>query len=120
MLDDVNPLLRQILSAIGTGVVVVVVSEIARRHPRFASLLLTLPIVVPIVFVIMYFKEPDLAPISRLSRETLLLIPLGLPFFVPIAFAHRLQLSFWPAFLIGAMLVLATVSVYLWLAPSEL
>ena len=40
----------------------------------------------------------------RLARETLVLVPLGLPFFIPLAFASRLGLGFWPA--LGAGIVL--------------
>jgi hypothetical protein len=56
----------------------------------------------------------DLTTISRLSKETLILIPLGLPFFISLAFADRWGLSFWPAFVAG--LSLASITITIWLA----
>jgi len=50
--------------------------------------------------------------------ETLVLVPLGLPFFLPLAFADRLGLNFWPAFGIGMLLASCTVGTWLWLGPK--
>ena len=104
------------LRGLGAGLIIVAVAEIARRSQRLGALILTLPIVIPAVFLVMYMRDRQLLPISRMSRETLILIPLGLPFFVPLAFAHKLNLSFWPAFGAGLGLVVVTVGLYLWLA----
>lgn len=49
-------------------------------------------------------QHHDLKAISTLARDTLVLVPLGLPFFVPIALAPRLGLGFWPALLGGILL----------------
>ena len=54
------------------------------------------------------------APISRMARQMLILVPLSLPFFVPLAFADRLHLTFWPAFALGLALVTVAVTTYLW------
>lgn len=51
---------------------------------------------------------------SVLARETLILVPLGLPFFVPLAFAERLGLGFWGAMTAG--LIAASLTIGLWLA----
>lgn len=100
--------------AIIAGLVVAGVSEISNRYPRLGALLLTLPIVSIVAFVAVWQKTQDLKTISTLARETLILVPLGLPFFIPIAASERLGLSFWPAFVLG--LVLASVTIGLWLA----
>jgi len=59
-----------------------------------------------------------LKAISQLSRETLILVPLGLPFFMPLAFAQRLGLGFWAAFVAGIVLASLTIGVWLILAPA--
>ena len=66
--------------------VIVTVSEIANRYPRLGALLLTLPLVSVLAFLMTWTRHHDLPAISRLARETLVLVPLGLPFFVPLAF----------------------------------
>jgi hypothetical protein len=106
-----------ILRGLAAGFLVVAVAEIARRWPRVGSLILTLPIVIPVVFLVMYMRDADVRPISRMAREILFLIPLGLPFFVPLAAAERMGWSFWSAFAMGLALVTVTIGVYLWLTP---
>ncbi|MBI3463278.1 MAG: hypothetical protein HY000_09495 [Planctomycetes bacterium] len=94
------------------AVIIVAVSEVAQRLPRFGALLLTLPVVSIIAFVMTWHQHHDLLAISRLAKETLVLVPLGLPFFVPIAFADRWGLGFWAALVAG--LGLASISIAAW------
>ena len=97
---------------------IVAVSEVARRYPRVADVILAVPLVVFAVYALMYLRTPDLAPIARMARQMLILVPLSLAFFVPVAFAERLHLTFWPAFALGLVLVAASVSTYLWFTTS--
>ena len=101
------------------GVTVVAVSELANRYPRLGALLLTLPLVSILAFVATWTKTRELTTISQLARETLILVPLGLPFFVPLAFADRWRLPFWPAFLAGVLLASATIGLWFWLGPRR-
>ena len=103
-------LLRFVIPAL----IIVAVSEVSRRNPRLGALLLTLPIISILAFGSAWVKDHDLKTVSSLARETLILVPLGLPFFLPLAFADRLGLNFWNAMLAG--LLLASVSVGIWLA----
>jgi hypothetical protein len=65
--------------------IVVAVGDISRRYPRAGALLLSLPIVSIVAFLVSWFQHHDLKSVSQLARETLILVPLGLPFFVPLA-----------------------------------
>lgn len=107
-----------IFKTVIAAVIIVAVSEVSHRLPRLGALLLTLPIVSLIAFVMSWQQHRDLPAMSRLARETLVLVPLGLPFFVPLAFAERFGLDFWPAFITGLALAAATIGLWLWLAPS--
>jgi hypothetical protein len=89
--------------------IVVAVAELSKRYPRIGALLLSLPIVSILAILAGWFQHKDLPAISRLARETLLLVPLGLPFFVPLAFSQRLGLGFWSSF--GAGLFLASLTI---------
>lgn len=102
------------LRAIVAGVVVALVSHLADRYPRVGAIVLTLPIVSIVAFVAVWMKDQELTTVSRLARETLILVPLGLPFFIPIAFAEQLGLGFWGAFGLG--IVLASTTIGLWFA----
>jgi len=104
--------------AVVAGLVVAGVSELADRHPRLGSLLLTLPIVSIVAFVAVWQKEQDFSTINRLARETLVLVPLGLPFFIPLAFSQRLGLGFWTAFAAGILLASMTIGLWFRFGPA--
>src|SRR5215467_10430857 len=107
-------MIKFIVNGVIAGFVVVAVSEVARRYPRVADVILAVPLVVFAVYALMYLRVPELAPIARMARQMLVLVPLSLTFFVPVAFAERFNLTFWTAFGMGLALVAASVSSYLW------
>jgi hypothetical protein len=43
---------------------------------------------------------------------------LGLPFFVPLAFADKLRLGYWTAFGAGVVLASITIGLWFWLGPK--
>lgn len=92
--------------------VIVAVSEISKRSPRLGALLLSLPLVSILAFSMSWVHQHDLQSLSRMARETLILVPLTLPFFVPLAFSERLGLGFWSAMATG--IVLAGLSIGTW------
>lgn len=106
-----------VLRVLLTAAIVVAVAELSKRFPRAGALLLSLPIVSILAFIAGWLQHHDLPALSRLARETLVLVPLGMPFFVPLAFAERLGLGFWSAMAAGV--VLASVTIGAWLLVSS-
>lgn len=109
-------MLQLIARGLLAGFLVVSVTEIARWSTRLGAVLLFVPIAIPVVFLIMYMRDGSLAAISHMSRQALVLIPLSLPMFVPMALAQRLGLSFWGALAVGLALACVTIAGYLWLS----
>ena len=105
-----------IIKGIIAGAIIIAVTEIGPKYPRIGGLLLTLPLISVLAFVMAWTKQGDLPGISSLAKETLILVPLGLPFFVPLAFADRLGLGFWAAFISGVILASATITTYFWIS----
>ncbi len=101
-------LTRTIIAA----VTIVAVSETSQRFPRVGALLLSLPLISILAFVMSWTQHGDLPAISRMARETLVLVLLGLVFFVPLAYADRLGLGFWSALAVGV--AVASVTIGLW------
>ncbi|MHC4948620.1 MAG: hypothetical protein ACYTG1_10195 [Planctomycetota bacterium] len=99
------------------GAIVVAVLSIPKDWPRLRALVLTLPVVSIIAFAMAWQKDRDLPAIAALARETLVLVPLGLPFFVPIAFAKQWGLGFWSAAALGLLLAATTIGLWFWLGP---
>jgi hypothetical protein len=112
--------MQTIATALRVGIValiVVAVAELSKRYPRAGALLLSLPIVSILAILMSWFQHHDLPSISKVARETLILVPLGLPFFVPLALASRTGLSFWPSLVAGIVLASLTIGGWLLLGP---
>jgi hypothetical protein len=109
-----------ILRVLLVAAIVVTVAELSKRYPRAGALLLSLPTVSILAITFGWLQHHDLPAISRLARETLILVALGLPFFVPLAFAQRLGLGFWPALVAGVVLASFTIVSWVFLAPGNL
>jgi len=99
--------------------IIVTVAELSKRYPRAGALLLSLPIISMLAFLVGWYQHHDLPSISRLARETLMLVPLGLPFFIPLAFSQRFGLGFWTAFVAGLALATLTIGSWLVIAPAN-
>jgi hypothetical protein len=102
-----------IVRVVVSSVILVTVAEVSQRMPRLGALLLSLPLVSILAFVMAWTRYHDLPTMSRLARETLVLVPLTLPFFVPLAFANHFGLGFWSAFALGIGLAVMTIGTYL-------
>src|SRR5688500_19038655 len=109
-----------ILRGVIAGLIVVGVSLLAKGSPRLGAFLLTLPIVSIVAFAAAWQKDRDIAALSRMARETLVLVPLGLPFFLPLAFAQRLGLGFIASMFWGLAIAGVTIGLWLWLGPESL
>lgn len=107
-----------IMRAVIAGLVVAGVVELAERLPRVGALILTLPLTSLIAFIFTWVTYRNMGTISTLSRETLVLVPLGLPFFVPLALADRMGLSFWGAFALGVALAATTIGLWFRFGPQ--
>lgn len=112
-------MLTTLAKALFTTAIILAVSELSERRPRLGALLLTLPLMSILAFVMSWTKHHDLPAVSRMARETLILVPLGFPFFVPLAFAERWGLSFWSAFLIGVAAATCTILLWLRFGPAQ-
>lgn len=96
------------------AVIVVAVAEISKRSPRLGAVLLSLPIMSILAFQFSWLQHHDLPSLSRMARDTLILVPLSLPFFIPYALAGRLGWGFWGCLAAGMALV--TVAIVAWIS----
>jgi predicted Kef-type K+ transport protein len=106
-------LLWNVLRVAIVAVIVVTVAEVSKRSPRLGAVLLSLPIMSVLAFQFSWFQHHDLPSVSRMARDTLVLVPLGLPFFLPFALADRLGWNYWSCLVVG--LALATAGIGTWL-----
>ncbi len=100
------------------GVLVAVTELAARGKTRIAALVLSLPLTSIVAYILVWQRDEDLVKLTSFARETLILVPLGLPFFVPLAFAGKMGLGFWGAFWLGVGLAAVCISLWMWLGPK--
>ncbi len=112
-------ILWAIVRVVIVAIIIVAVAELSKRYPRYGAVLLSLPLISILAFLLSWFQHRDLPAISRLARDTLILVPLGLPFFVPFALAQRLGLGFWTCFSSGTILVTVTIITWFVLWPLD-
>ena len=98
------------------AITIVAVAELSKRYPRYGALLLSIPLVSILAFVMSWVQYHDLPAISKLAKETVILVLLGLPFFVPLIFSSQLGWGFWTSFAVG--IVLASMAIGIWLTYS--
>src|SRR3954468_21662805 len=92
---------------------IIAVAELSRRSPRSGALLLSLPVISILTFTMSWSQHHDLAVISSFAKETLILMMLGLPLFVPLIFCNQLSVGFWGS--MGFGIVLASLAMGAWI-----
>lgn len=106
-------LLWTLFRALVIAIVVATVGELSKNSPRLAALILSLPVITILAFVMSWLQHHDAAVIATLAKETLILVVLGLPLFLPLIYCDRLGIGFWGAMTCG--IALATIAMGLWL-----
>lgn len=112
-------ILWNILRVVIAAFTIVAVAELSKRYPRYGALLLSLPLVSISAFVMSWYQHHDMAAISKLAKETLILVPLGLPFFLPFAFSNQLGLGYWLSLGLGIGLASITIGSWFLFGPHN-
>jgi len=99
-----------VVKTIITVIIIVAISEIARRSSFIAGILASIPLTSALAITWLYFDTKEVDTVVNLSNSILLLIPPSLTFFVVLPLALK-RLDFMYSFLIS---IVATVLVY-WL-----
>jgi hypothetical protein len=94
------PLLKLFLSA---GIIAGA-SELAKRSPALAALLISLPLTSLLSLCWVWIEGPDPARITTLSHSILAYTLPSLPFFLLLPLGLRLGLGFWPSLLLACLL----------------
>jgi hypothetical protein len=98
---------------------IVAVAELSKHYPRYGALLLSLPLISILAFTFSWFQYHDLPAISRLAKETIVLVLLGLPFFLPFVFARPFGLGFLGCMATGVVLASVTIGAWMVFIPEN-
>jgi len=105
------------LKAILSGLIIALISEIARRSPGFAALVASLPLVSILGMIWLWRDTGDTARIASHAEATFWYVLPSMPMFLVMPWLIRSGLGFWPSLGLGCVLTILLYAVLIWLAP---
>ena len=86
-----------------TAIIIVTVSEIARRSTLIAGVIASIPLTSVLAITWLYFDTKNMKTVLDLSNSILLMIPPSLVFFIVLGFCLRMKLDFLYSLLISLL-----------------
>jgi hypothetical protein len=96
-----------VLKCLVSGVLVGVVSTVARRYPGVGALIASLPLVSVLGMMWLWRERPDAANMAAHAQATFWYVLPSLPMFLLIPALLRRGAGFWPALAAGCLLTIA-------------
>ena len=96
-----------IVKALLSGLIIAIVSEVARRSPGFGALIVSLPLVSLLTFIWLWRDTGDPVRLAQHAEATFWFVLPSLPMFLLIPFMLRQGASFWTALAAGCALTIA-------------
>jgi len=106
-----------IIKALLSGLVIAIVSEVARRSPGIGALIVSLPLVSLLTFVWLWRDTGDSERIAALSASTFWFFLPSMPLFLVLPAMLRAGVHFWLALLASCLLTIALYGLMAWSAP---
>jgi hypothetical protein len=100
-----------------SGIIVTIVSEVAKRYPGFGALIASLPLVSVLGMIWLWRDKPDAANMAAHAQATFWFVIPSLPMFVLIPVLLRRGMDFWVALGLGCLMTVALYLIMTWLAP---
>ncbi len=92
-----------------SGLIIALVSEVAKRHPGFGALIVSLPLISLLAILWLWHDTHDGARIATHMEATFWYVLPSLPMFLLVPLMLRAGLGFWPSLAAGCV---ATVALY--------
>jgi hypothetical protein len=100
-------MLYLIVKALLSGVIVMAVSEIARRSPAFGALVVSLPLVSLLAILWLWRDTGDTGRIANHAEATFWYVLPSLPMFLALPYMLRHGAGFWWAMIVACVLTVA-------------
>jgi len=108
-------MLSVLLKVILSAVIIVVVSEVAKRSSVFGALIASLPLTSLLAIIWLYLDTGETAKVSGLASGILWLIIPSLLFFVALPLLLRAGVNFWISLLISCLITATGYGVTTWI-----
>lgn len=106
------------LKAALSGVIVAMVSEVAKRFPGFGGLIASLPLISVLGMIWLWRDTHDPGRMAAHATGTFWFVLPSLPMFLLIPELLRRGIGFWTALTAGCVLTIALYTMTVWLAPK--
>ena len=101
-----------------SAVLIVAVSEIAKRSSFMAAVLASLPITSLLAFIWLYVETGDATKIAALSHGIFWLVIPSLVLFLVLPLLVRAGWNFWPSLAVASIATALAYAVLVWLLPK--
>ncbi len=107
-----------IIKAAVSGVLVMVISEVARRSPRLGGLIASLPLVSLLGIIWLWRDTSDLERIASHAEATFWFVLPSLPMFLVLPMMLRHDIGFWLALALSCVLTMLLYLGTVWVLPK--
>ena len=106
------------IKALLSGIVVAVVSEVAKRHPGWGALIASLPLVSILGMIWLWRDTRDPFRLAAHAEATFWFVMPSLPMFLLVPLMLRQGMSFWASLIAGCALTVALYALMTWIGPK--
>jgi hypothetical protein len=103
-----------LIKAALSGIIIAIVSEVARRAPGFGALIASLPLISVLGMIWLWRDTEDTARMADHAFATFWFVLPSLPMFLVIPLLLNRGMGFWPALAIGCVLTVALYLAMVW------
>ena len=101
-----------------SGIIVAIVSDVAKRYPGFGALIASLPLVSVLGMMWLWHDKPDVPNMAAHVEATFWFVLPSLPMFLLIPWLLRSGYGFWVSLAIGCALTIALYLLMTWAGPK--
>jgi hypothetical protein len=110
-------MLYLLIKAAISGVIVAIVSEVAKRYPGVGALIASLPLISVLGMIWLWRDTQDPARLASHAGATFWYVLPSLPMFLLIPFLLKRGLGFWPVLAAGCALTIGLYVTMTWIGP---
>lgn len=103
-----------LLKAALSGLIIAIVSEVARRAPGFGALIASLPLISVLGMIWLWRDTEDTARMAEHAFATFWFVLPSLPMFVAIPAMLNRGVAFWPALAVGCAMTIVLYLAMVW------
>jgi hypothetical protein len=110
-------MLYLVIKAVVSAIIIVIVSETARRNPGTGALIASLPLISVLGMIWLWRDTQDVTRMAEHSAATFWYVLPSLPMFLLIPLLLKRGIGFWPSLAAGCILTMALYAAMVWAAP---